>query len=185
VLAALDAQQTQPGARGVLILEGDSVIETAGIGDELTDGGSDPQYSHSLQGPPLAHLRLLAKANPRFSTIILAGDGSWIGANGTDLGNGRVAVLLAAVTPAELLGAKVVAAGLTGREVEVTRLLCRGLTDGEIAAELFLSPHTVHDHVRAIRRKLQVRSRAGVASHVFSEAYFDAFLAGAAVAHGD
>lgn len=184
VLAALDARSTQPGGRGLIVFEGNEVVEAAGIGRELVDAGSN-QYGDAFQGPPLAHLQVLAAADPRFSTVMRFDDGSWISANGTDMGNDRVGVLLAAVTSAELLGAKVAAAGLTGREVEVTRLLCRGLTDAEIAVELFLSPHTVHDHVRSIRRKLGVRSRAGVASRVFTDAYFDAFLAGAAVAHTD
>jgi len=184
VLAALDALAARPDTRGVLILERGEVREAAGIGQELIDAGQD-RYTHATAGPPLAHLRVLADINPRFSTVIHTAGGSWVSANGTDLGEGRVAILLSAVTPAELLGAKVTAAGLTAREIEVTRLLCRGLTDAEIATELFLSPHTVHDHVRAIRRKLGVRSRAGVASRVFSDAYFDDFLAGAAVAHGE
>jgi DNA-binding CsgD family transcriptional regulator len=176
VLASFEVT-TPPGARGLIVLDHGDVIESGGIGRDLTEAASD-RYKH------LFHLRALAAADPRFSTVMRADDGSWISANGTDMGNGRVGVLLAAVTPAELLGAKVAAAGLTEREVEVTRLVCRGLTDAEIAAELYLSPHTVHDHVRAIRRKLDVRSRAGVASRVFSDAYFDVLLAGAVVTHG-
>lgn len=49
---------------------------------------------------------------------------------------------------------------LTNRQVEVLRLLGRGLTDAQIANELFLSPRTVHAHLRAIYRKLQVSHRS-------------------------
>jgi DNA-binding CsgD family transcriptional regulator len=50
-------------------------------------------------------------------------------------------------------------AGLTGRQVEVLRLLAEGLTDAEIAARLSLSTKTVGHHVSALLAKLEVRSR--------------------------
>ena len=50
--------------------------------------------------------------------------------------------------------------GLTRREVEVLRLVARGLTDAEIAEILTISPHTVHAHVHSIYGKLDVASRA-------------------------
>lgn len=51
-------------------------------------------------------------------------------------------------------------ARLTAREVEVLRLVSRGLSDKEVAANLFLSEHTVHRHVANILTKLGVRTRA-------------------------
>jgi ATP/maltotriose-dependent transcriptional regulator MalT len=48
---------------------------------------------------------------------------------------------------------------LTEREREVLRLLVGGLTYGEIAAQLMVSFHTVHAHVRSIYAKLGVTSR--------------------------
>src|SRR6266536_4835107 len=50
--------------------------------------------------------------------------------------------------------------GLTRREVEVVRLVAAGLTNREIARELFLSPRTVEMHVQSILAKLDRRSRA-------------------------
>ena len=50
--------------------------------------------------------------------------------------------------------------GLTPREREVLRLLAGGCTDREIAAALFISPHTVHRHVASILAKLGVNTRA-------------------------
>ncbi|HET9848766.1 MAG TPA: response regulator transcription factor [Candidatus Dormibacteraeota bacterium] len=52
------------------------------------------------------------------------------------------------------------ATGLTDRQVEVLRLVGRGLTDAQIASELFLSPRTVHAHLRAIYQKLHVSNRS-------------------------
>ena len=53
--------------------------------------------------------------------------------------------------------------GLTGREIDVLRLVAEGLTDPQIASRLYLSPRTVHAHLRSIYTKLDVPSRAAAA----------------------
>lgn len=50
--------------------------------------------------------------------------------------------------------------GLTGREVEVLRLVADGLTDAQVAERLVVSLRTVHAHLRSVYRKLDVRSRS-------------------------
>jgi DNA-binding NarL/FixJ family response regulator len=54
---------------------------------------------------------------------------------------------------------------LTAREVEILRFVAEGLGDAEIAARLFLSPHTVHRHVANVRTKLRAPSRAAAVAH--------------------
>lgn len=54
---------------------------------------------------------------------------------------------------------------LSPREREVLRLVAEGLSDAEIAAQLVLSPHTVHRHVANIRTKLGLHSRSAAAAH--------------------
>ncbi len=49
--------------------------------------------------------------------------------------------------------------GLTSREVEVLRLLARGLSDAQIAEQLVISPRTVNSHLTSIYSKIQVSSR--------------------------
>jgi DNA-binding CsgD family transcriptional regulator len=49
---------------------------------------------------------------------------------------------------------------LSDREREAMRLLSTGLSEKQIATELCLSPHTVHDYVKAVYRKFGVTSRA-------------------------
>ena len=50
--------------------------------------------------------------------------------------------------------------GLTHREVEILGLIARGLTNPEIAAQLFLSSHTIKTHINRIFAKTGSRDRA-------------------------
>jgi DNA-binding CsgD family transcriptional regulator len=61
--------------------------------------------------------------------------------------------------------------GMTPREVEVTRLIARGLSTDEIASTLFLSRHTIRDHLKAIFEKVGVSSRGELTSKLFAEHY--------------
>jgi predicted ATPase/DNA-binding CsgD family transcriptional regulator len=56
---------------------------------------------------------------------------------------------------------------LTVREIEVLRLIAGGLTNREIAGELFVSPKTVMHHSVHIYRKLGVRGRAEATAYAF------------------
>ena len=51
-------------------------------------------------------------------------------------------------------------AGLTEREVEVLRLLARGLSNKDIAQRLVISPKTVGNHVEHIYAKINASTRA-------------------------
>jgi DNA-binding NarL/FixJ family response regulator len=52
---------------------------------------------------------------------------------------------------------------LSSREVEVLRLVARGLTNREVAERLFLSARTVQHHLASVYDKAGQRTRAGAA----------------------
>jgi DNA-binding NarL/FixJ family response regulator len=60
--------------------------------------------------------------------------------------------------PSSLLTGK-----LTPREVDVLRLLAQGLTNAEIAGQLYISEGTVRNHVSLILSKLDVPGRTQAA----------------------
>ncbi|HVM41808.1 MAG TPA: LuxR C-terminal-related transcriptional regulator [Acidimicrobiia bacterium] len=86
---------------------------------------------------------------------------------------GSVAVVIEAAKSAEVAPIIIEAYSLTARERDVLGAIARGGSTAEIAAELFLSPHTVRDHVKAVFEKLGVSSRGELVARVFGEHYTD------------
>src|SRR5919201_1845427 len=58
---------------------------------------------------------------------------------------------------------------LTDREMEVLRLMARGLNNRDIAKDLFISDNTVKNHVRNILEKLHLHSRAEAVIYAVQE----------------
>ena len=59
--------------------------------------------------------------------------------------------------------------GLTDREVEIVKLLPKGLTNKEMAETLFVADNTVKVHVKNILEKLQLRNRQQLAAYAVQE----------------
>jgi DNA-binding CsgD family transcriptional regulator len=62
--------------------------------------------------------------------------------------------------PRRRLHARRETAGLTGRELDIMRLVAQGNTSRQIGHTLFISPRTVEMHVNSSMQKLQCRTRA-------------------------
>ena len=62
---------------------------------------------------------------------------------------------------------------LTERELEVLRLVAKGLNNREVAKQLFISENTVKNHVRNILEKLQLHSRMEAVMYAMREKLLD------------
>jgi DNA-binding CsgD family transcriptional regulator len=113
-----------------------------------------------------------ADGEPQIRSRLRTRRGVWLLMHGAILeGTGQVALIIEPAKSADVAPLIVEAYGLTGRELEVTRTIARGLSTTEVAAELYLSPHTVRDHVKALFEKVGVSSRGELVHRVFAEHY--------------
>lgn len=82
----------------------------------------------------------------------------------TRMASGRIAGALVRV---ELVASPIdTPVRLTRRQLEVAQLLADGLRNGDIAARLGISAHTVRRHMEAILRRLNVSNRAAAAKEL-------------------
>jgi DNA-binding CsgD family transcriptional regulator len=73
--------------------------------------------------------------------------------------------------PPEIVSVVAASIGLSARETEVLQHLLAGLSSVETGRQLFLSPHTVNDHVRHIYEKAGVRGRRELVAWLFFSHY--------------
>jgi DNA-binding CsgD family transcriptional regulator len=102
---------------------------------------------------------------------VRAGDGPWaiVEAARLDGADGTMAVTVRQAGVEDVLGLLGRATGLSPRERELVALLVEGLDTRELAARLFISRHTVQDHLKSVFDKVGVRSRRELVSGVFAQ----------------
>ena len=64
--------------------------------------------------------------------------------------------------------------GLSDRELEILRLVARGLSNREIGAELYISEHTAANHIRSILRKTHSANRTEATAFAYEHGLVDA-----------
>lgn len=117
------------------------------------------------------------KATPR--ARVRTRTGIWLLMHASMLeGTDQLALIIEPAKAADVAPLIVEAYGFSERELEVTRLIARGHGTSQIAAKLFISPHTVRDHVKAVFEKVGVSSRGELVAKVFADHY-------APVPHGE
>jgi NarL family two-component system response regulator LiaR len=62
---------------------------------------------------------------------------------------------------------------LTGREREILQLLADGMSNADVATQLFISQETVKSHVRHILAKLEADTRTQAVAIALREAIID------------
>src|SRR4029077_20186371 len=62
---------------------------------------------------------------------------------------------------------------LTDREIEIVKLIARGLSGPEIGEKLFISVRTVDAHRRNIIEKLQLKNVAGIIRYALQNGYVE------------
>jgi DNA-binding CsgD family transcriptional regulator len=93
----------------------------------------------------------------------------WVTVRASRLGT-DIAVSIEPSTSPERMDLFARASGLSGRETEILGLLVIGLDSREIAGQLFLSEHTVGDHVKAVLAKTGTRTRQVLLARVIGGA---------------
>jgi DNA-binding CsgD family transcriptional regulator len=87
--------------------------------------------------------------------------GLWLTLRAARIGT-DIAVTIEESTPAERLDLFTRASALSRRESELLTHLVSGADAREIASRMFLSEHTVQDHLKSVFAKTQTRSRRAV-----------------------
>jgi DNA-binding CsgD family transcriptional regulator len=76
-------------------------------------------------------------------------------------------IVIEPTKPEELLPFSMSAYGLSPREEELVKLVVRGLSTTRISQTLFISEHTVQNHLRSVFEKVGVRSRGELVKRLF------------------
>ena len=168
-----------PPSRSSARLEASYTRETSAIRTLRAAAGSQaghcaPTWPRLLESPvrisvfgtnkvyPLATLARSRRAATEARVLERAGDGRWVlieAALFEDDGDGKIAVTLRTAGPADTFDLLSRAYALTQRERDIVRAVLAGLDTRAVSERLFISRHTVQDHLKSVFDKTGVHSR--------------------------
>ena len=182
LLVGAARESDSPDGPGLLVLSADWEVESMSPGleqwlDDLPDGsgiaGTLPSAVVAVASRALRTATSDAPGEVAMARV-LSRSGHWVVLHGVTLASRdghRAAVILEPAHPARITPLLMSVYGLTDREQDVTRLVLQGSSTTEIAAQLFISPNTVQDHLKQVFEKTGVRSRRDLVGKVFFAHY--------------
>jgi DNA-binding CsgD family transcriptional regulator len=178
------AASAKPSHRtpGLVVLQDDGSVDS--LSDQAQEWLSDFHQEDDRELPAVIYevarrARLLADNDhlgPPARARLLLPSQRWLVVHGVRLrspsqGHASTAVMLEPAHHTDMAPLILQACDLTPRERQIVEMLLRGLSITEMATTLWLSPHTVRDHIKAIYGKLRVRSRPELSAKLFYEHY--------------
>lgn len=168
-----DCEQVMAGP-AMLIVAADGRIERATsnasalLADLQTEGLEDLPTPTAVVA--VARRAMNSSSGNTVTVRARSSSGRWLKIHASLLGtDGQVGVIIEAPRPADLLPILIESYDLTPREVSVVQHLVRGIPIKEVASELNLSRHTVHDHIKVIYQKCGATSRSELVANLFSQ----------------
>jgi DNA-binding CsgD family transcriptional regulator len=158
----------EPGPPGVVVLDCDlrPVSWTQGARAWIDALPSASLFARWSMLPsvvyPAATLARSGSERTRARALVHAVDGRWVMIEAACLEgerDGEIAVSLRSATPTETFSLLCRAYALSRRERELVALLVGGLDTRAVALRLFISPHTVQDHLKSVFGKVGIHSR--------------------------
>jgi DNA-binding CsgD family transcriptional regulator len=109
--------------------------------------------------------------HPPWARVHLAG-GAWLTLRAARIGDAPadIAVTIETASPAERTDVFIRALGLSAREAELLGHLVAGADTRQVAEAMFLSEHTVQDHLKSIFAKSGTRNRRTLIARAFGSA---------------
>ncbi|MFC0526918.1 helix-turn-helix transcriptional regulator [Phytohabitans kaempferiae] len=162
LLRAAPPETGQAAHPGLLLLDeryrvASSTAGTDALLADLAGGSAHPR------GLPTAVYAVAAKAIPGqapASVRVPTRHGGWATLYGWRLADpSRIAISIERSRPEAVTTLALDGYGLSARERQIVELLLAGRSTREVATDLYLSPHTVRDHIKTIFAKTGVRSR--------------------------
>jgi DNA-binding CsgD family transcriptional regulator len=177
-LLATEAKEVDdPEAPGLLVLSPAwEVVSTTPTVERLVSDLPDGDLATGRLPASIVAVASRARAGEPDSVRLRSRSGRWLVVHAAPLAGpaserSDVAVIVEPAHPGRIAPLLMAAYGLTEREQEVTGLVLLGEATDAIAEALFISPHTVQEHLKRVFEKTGVRSRRDLVGKVFFSHY--------------